>query len=69
MWAMMLISYFVVSYIDTKAFTRLNEKGMLPFYIILMAASCIIGTAFRYVKYMPSPADPIKDIVLFLIGK
>jgi len=68
MWLIMIILYFFVSYIDTKSFTRLKEKGILPLYIILMVISCAIGTASAYVNNLPSPADPIKNFILSIIG-
>ena len=68
MWVMMIILYFVVSYIDTKAFSRLKEKGMLPLYITLMMISCAIGISTAYVDNLPSPADPIKNFIISIIG-
>ncbi len=63
MWVIMIISYFVISYIDTRAFTKLKEKGILPLYIILMVISCAIGISSVYVSNLPSPAEPIKDFI------
>lgn len=68
MWVMMIISYFVISYIDTKSFTKLKEKGIMPFYIILMLISCVIGTSSAYINKLPSPADPIKNFIMSIIG-
>jgi hypothetical protein len=68
MWVVMIISYFVVSYIDTKAFTRLKEKGILPLYIIMMVISCAIGSSSAYVNKFPSPAGPIKDFIKSIIS-
>lgn len=68
MWVMMIISYFVISYIDTKAFTKLKEKGMLPLYIILMMISCAIGILSSYDNISLSPAGPIKDFIMSIIG-
>ena len=68
MWLVMIISYFIVAYIDTKAFTRLKEKGVLPLYIILMVISCAIGSLNAYVSDLPSPAGPIKDFIKSIIG-
>ncbi|MHB1391838.1 MAG: hypothetical protein ACYCYE_01970 [Clostridia bacterium] len=68
MWIVIIILYFVVSYIDTKAFTKLKEKGILPLYIILMVISCVISTASAYVNNMPSPAGPIKNVIKSIIG-
>jgi hypothetical protein len=68
MWVMMIISYIVVSFIDTKSFTALKEKGILPLYIILMVISCAIGTSSAYVTNLPSPAVPIKDFIISIFG-
>lgn len=64
MWFMMILSYVIVTYMDTRGFKRINEKGLLPFYLALMALSCAIGTASRYVANMPSPIEPIKKLVM-----
>lgn len=68
MWVMIIISYFIVSYIDTKAFTNLKEKGILPIYIILMVISCAIGISTAYVNNLPSPADSIRKFIMSIIG-
>ncbi|KUO75314.1 MAG: hypothetical protein APF77_13005 [Clostridia bacterium BRH_c25] len=68
MWVMMIILYIIVSYIDTKAFTRLKEKSVLPLYIILMVISCTIGIANAYISNLPSPAGPIRNFILSIIG-
>jgi hypothetical protein len=61
---MMLLSYTVVTYIDTGGLKKLNEKGLLPLYLTLMALSCAIGTVGGYAASMPSPMDPIKRLVM-----
>lgn len=68
MWVIMIISYIVVSYIDTKSFARLKEKGILPLYIILMVISWAIGISNAYINDFPSPAVPIRDLILSIIG-
>jgi hypothetical protein len=68
MWAIMILSYSIVSIIDMNSFVKSDEKGRKLLYIILMAMSCIIGIANGYATDMPSPADTIKDIVKALIG-
>ncbi len=68
MWIMMVLSYTIVSIIDTGKFTKQESRGQLMFYIVLMIVSCAIGIANGYVDNMPSPADPIKNIVDAVIG-
>lgn len=68
MWLVMIILYFAASYIDTKAFKKLKEKGILTLYIILMAISCAIGSSSSYIKNFPSPAGPIRDLIKSIIG-
>ena len=68
MWIMMLLSYAIVSLIDTKGFTNAGSKGILTLYIVLMTISCAIGIANGYVPHMPSPADPIRKVILLIIG-
>ena len=69
MWIVIVLLYMLVSAVDTSVFTRVNKKGQLMLYIPLIAISCAISIATNYVKNMPSPASPIKDIVLSIIGK
>lgn len=66
MWLMMFLSYIAVAYIDTKGLKKLNDKGLKPFYMALMAISCAIGTISGYAPDMPSPIEPIKKLVLSL---
>lgn len=69
MWIMMILSYTVVAFIDTKGFKRTDSKGILALYIFLMVISCAIGIANGYIPDMPSPAEPIREIVLSIIGR
>ena len=69
MWIVIVLLYMLVSVVDTSVFTRVNKKRQLMLYISLIAISCAISIASNYIKNMPSPAWPIKDIVLSIIGK
>jgi hypothetical protein len=66
---MMILSYAMISFVDLKASFRNQDKAKLIVYFMLMSISCAIGIASRYVKNMPSPAEPIKDIVFSIMGK
>jgi hypothetical protein len=69
MFLIMIFSYAIFSYVDLKAtFSQKDKKGLVV-YFALMTISCIIGTASGYVKNMPSPAEPIKQLVLGIVGK
>jgi hypothetical protein len=68
MWFVIPISYIVITYIDTKAFKNLKEKGILPVYIILMLISLSLSIADVYVDNLPSPSRPIRDFVISIIG-
>lgn len=68
MWILILIAYIILTYIDTKAFTKLKEKGVLPVYIFLMLISCFIITYDFYTDNMPSPANPIRNLVKSITG-
>lgn len=68
MWMMMILSYIVVAFIDTKGFRNTDSKGILALYILLMMLSCAIGIANGYAPDMPSPAEPIKKIISAIIG-
>lgn len=65
---MMILSYITVSLIDTKGFKNISNKGILALYVVLMIISCGIGIANGYVPEMPSPAEPIRKLVLSIIG-
>lgn len=69
MWIMMIISYMTVSFFDLKATKDKITAGKLMLYIFLMAVSCAIGIANGYVLDMPSPAEPLRRMVLSIIGK
>jgi hypothetical protein len=69
MVVMMILSYVITSFLDLKATYHNQDKAKLIVYFILMTASCAIGIASGYVKDMPSPAVPIKNIVFTLMGK
>lgn len=69
MFIMMILSYAIFGFIDLKASYHNQDKAKLRVYFVLMTISFAIGTASGYVKNMPSPADPIKYIVLTLMGK
>lgn len=68
MWMMMILSYIVVAFIDTKGFKNTDSKGILALYILLMMISCALGIANGYVLDMPSPAEPIRKIISAIIG-
>jgi archaellin len=69
MFVMMIVSYTIASFLDLKASYHNQDKAKRIVYFTLMAASCAISIAGRYVKNMPSPAEPIKNIVFTLMGK
>lgn len=66
---MMLISYVTTAFLDLKATYQKTDKVGLAIYFILMAVSCTIGISSGYVQNMPSPAEPIKQFIFFLLGK
>lgn len=68
MWIMMVLSYTIVSIIDTGKFTKQESRGQLFLYIVLMIVSCAIGIENGYADNMPSPAYFIKNIVEAVIG-
>lgn len=69
MWIVIIILYVFAVIVDINTFTGVSKKNCLPLYISLMAISCAISIATGYVSNMPSPAGPIKDIILSIIGK
>lgn len=69
MFVMMILSYAVFGFLDLKATHQEKGKYELAVYITLMAISWAIGTASGYVEQMPSPAEPIKQMVFVLMGK
>lgn len=69
MFMMMILSYSITAFLDLKATYDSKSKNKLIIYFILMTISCAIGIASGYVREMPSPADPIKQLVFTLIGK
>lgn len=68
-FVMMILSYTIFSFIDLKATYHNQDKAKRIVYFTLMTLSCAIGIASGYVKSMPSPAEPIKNIVFTLMGK
>lgn len=69
MFVMMILSYTIMTFVDLKATYHNQDKAKLIVYFFLMTASCAIGIASVYVGNIPSPADPIKNIVFTLMGK
>lgn len=69
MVVMMIFSYAITAFFDLKATFYKEGKYKLAVYFILMAISCTIGIMSAYVEDMPSPADPIKQIVFAVMGK
>ncbi|MDF2890671.1 MAG: hypothetical protein K0R80_1038 [Clostridia bacterium] len=69
MFFMMILSYAITSIIDLKATYHKQDKVKLIVYFTLMTLSCAIGIASGYVKEMPSPAVPIKQFILAIIGE
>jgi hypothetical protein len=69
MFIIIILSYGIISFLDLKATYHSKDKKKLIIYFMLMAMSCGIGIASRYMKNMPSPAEPIQYIVFTLLGK
>jgi glycerol uptake facilitator-like aquaporin len=69
MFVMMVLSYAITAFIDLKSNYKKQDKVKLAVYFTLMAISCAIGSISGYAEKMPSPAEPIKNIVFTLMGK
>ncbi|MDF2593288.1 MAG: hypothetical protein K0S75_2754 [Clostridia bacterium] len=69
MFMMMILSYAIASYLDLKTTYHKQDKAKLIVYFILMTISYAIGTASGYVREMPSPAEPIKQLIFAIMGK
>jgi len=66
---MILLLYILVSIIDTKGFSKLENNGTKLFYALLMAVSCVLSIATGYIDDMPSPTDAIRNIILHMTGR
>lgn len=64
----MILSYTILTVLETRILFRAGLKGQLVLYLALMTVSLAIWIANGYVEDMPSPANPIKDFVLYLTG-
>lgn len=69
MFIMMIISYSILAYGDLKATFHKQSKSALVIYFTMMVISCAYGIASGYLSHMPTPADPIKKAVLWVLGK
>lgn len=69
MFLIIIMAYIVIGYGDLKATYHNQDKAKLTIYFIMMFLSCAYGIASVYMKKMPTPADPIKEAVLWVIGK
>ncbi|OGO77756.1 MAG: hypothetical protein A2Y23_03930 [Clostridiales bacterium GWB2_37_7] len=69
MFVIIIISYAIISFVDLKATYHNQDKAKLLVYFTLMTISCAISIASGFVKNMPSPANPIKNIIFALLGK
>lgn len=68
MWIIIITLYMIIFFIDTRSVVKADKEGKLPLYITLMVVSCAIFIANNYTVNMPSPAGPIKDLILSIIG-
>jgi hypothetical protein len=69
MFIIIILSYAIISFIDLKTTCYKLDKARIIVYLTLITISCVIGIASGFVKNMPSPAGPIKQIVFAIVGK
>lgn len=69
MFFLLILSYAIISFLDLKSTYHNKDKAKLIAYFLLMAISLAISIASRYAEEMPSPAEPIKQLVFTIIGK
>lgn len=67
MFVIMILSYAAFAFFDLRVSFHNQDKKKLIVYFTLMAVSCAIGIASGYVRVMPSPARPLKDIVFAIM--
>jgi uncharacterized membrane protein len=64
---MMILSYAVFAFFDLRMSVHNQDKKKLIAYFTLMTISCAIGIASGYVRVMPSPARPLKDLIFSIV--
>lgn len=63
MFVIMIFAYILIAYLDTYKTFRKKEYRKLAVYYLLMIISAAIGTLAGTGVKVPSPAEPIEQIV------
>lgn len=66
---MLMLAYVILAYGDLKATYHKHSKIKLTVYFVMMLMSYAYGIVSIYAKKVPTPADPIKQAVLWIMGK
>lgn len=69
MFAIMILSYAIIAFVDIKVTYHKQDKSKIIVYFTLMSMACVISIASQYMGNVPSIAEGIKSIVFKLIGK
>lgn len=66
---LVIISFLILIFFETVPLFKQNNKGKIIFYFILITFSMIISILLTLGVNLPSPSNPIKNIVISIFGK
>lgn len=69
MLIVMIGAYIIVTVLDTYKLFKNREYGKLAIYYSIILVSVTIGTMVVLDMKVPSPADPIAQLVKSVIGR
>ena len=69
MFLLVIISYIIVMFFETALLLKEKSSGKIIFYFSLITFSMIISVLLSLGVQLPSPSNPIKAIVVAILGK
>lgn len=69
MFLLVIISYIIVMFIETKVLFKEKNRAELIFYFSLTIFSMIISVLLTLGVHLPSPSNAIKNIVISIFGE
>lgn len=69
MFLLIIISYIIIIYFETALLLKEKNRAKMVLYFSMIIFSMIISVLLALGVQLPSPSNPIKNIVITIFGK